>query len=379
MKSIAILALSVSLVSFETPAVEVIRLGVVAPLTGPQAHLGKDIENGARLALEEINAEKPTLGGQSVRFELLVEDDQADPKTATVVAQKLVDNGVKGVVGHLNSGASIPAARIYAEAGIAQISPSSTAVAYTHQGFKTTFRLVANDAQQGQALGEYVLRFGRRIAVIDDRTAYGQGLADEVIAAITSAGGEIVAREFTTDKATDFTAILTSIKAKRPNVIIFGGMDAQPAPMARQMKMLGIKSVFAGGDGVRSAEFLKLAGTAGEGTIGSSPGLPLERMPGGPAFSAKLSARFSSVQIYAPFSYDATRLLVAAMRQADSSDPKRYLPRLAHISFSGVIGPIAFDALGDLKDGPVSLYQATGGRWVPVETVTPRISAFAVR
>jgi branched-chain amino acid transport system substrate-binding protein len=347
----------------------VVKIGCVAPLTGPQAHLGKDIENGARLAIDEVNAGNPVLGGRPVRFELVVEDDQADPRTATVVAQKLVDSGVKGVVGHLNSGASIPASRIYAEAGVPQVSPGSTNITYTRQGFKTTFRVMANDAQQGRVLGQHAARLGRRVAVIDDRSAYGQGLADEVAAAVRASGAEVVGREFTTDKSTDFLAILTSIKGKRPDVVFYGGMDPQAAPMARQMRTLGVKATLLGGDGMQSAEFIRLAGPASEGVVGSSPGLPLEKMPGGGAFAERFTARFGKIQIYAPFAYDAARVIVAAMRQADSAEPDRYLPELAKVSLDGVIGPIRFDEYGDLKDGPVTLYQVQGGKWVPLETV----------
>lgn len=369
MKSKLMVAVLLAAVTLAAGAEEVVKIGCVAPLTGPQAHLGKDIENGARLAVEEINAGHPTLGGVPVRFELLVEDDQADPKTATLVGQKLVDSGVMGVIGHLNSGASIPASRIYADAGIAQVSPASTAVAYTHQGFKTTYRVMANDAQQGKVLGEYAVKLGKRVAVIDDRTAYGQGLIDEVVKSVQTAGGDVVGREFTTDKSTDFTAILTSLKAKRPDVLVFGGMDPQAAPMARQMKTLGIKSVFMGGDGMQSAELLKLAGSSAEGVIASSPGLPLEKMPGGAAFTQRFDARFGKIQIYAPFAYDAAQALIRAMLQAGSADPERYLPELAKIRIDGVIGSIAFDENGDLKDGPVTLYRVESGQWRPLETL----------
>lgn len=355
--------------SLTAGANEVIKIGCVAPLTGTQAHLGKDIENGCRLAVEEINAASPAFGRTPVAFELLVEDDQADPKTATVVAQKLVDSGVKGVVGHLNSGASIPASRIYSDAGIPQISPASTAVAYTHQGFKTTFRLMANDSQQGKVLGTYAVKLGKRVAVIDDRTAYGQGLIDEVVKAVQASGGELVGREFTTDKSTDFTAILTSLKAKKPDVIVFGGMDPQAAPLARQMKSLGIKAELMGGDGMQSAEFIKLAGPAAEGIYGSSPGLPLDKMPGGRDFTTKFNNRFGKVQIYAPFAYDATRVLIAAIGIAKSAQPEKYLSKLAGMQYDGVIGQIAFDEFGDLKNGPVTLYQVKDGQWVTVETL----------
>ena len=363
------LALALTLAAAAVQAADVVRIGVVAPLTGPQAHLGKDIENGARLAIDEANAANPTLGGKAVRFEVLAEDDQADPRPATIVGQKLVDAGVKGVVGHLNSGASIPASKIYSDAGVPQMSPASTAILYTRQGFKTTYRVMANDAQQGKALGQAAVKIGRRVAVVDDRTAYGQGLADEVAKAVVAAGGEVVGREFTTDKSTDFTAILTSLKAKKPDVIVFGGMDPQAAPMVRQMRQLGIKATFMGGDGMQSAQFLKLAGSVAEGVIGSSPGLPLEKMPGGGAFTRKFNARFGKIQIYAPFAYDAATVLVAAMRKADSAEPAKYLPELAKLSIDGVIGPISFDQYGDLKQGAVTLYQVKGGQWVPLETM----------
>lgn len=371
MKRVLHLCLGVILTTFgwTASADEVVKIGCAAPLTGPQAHLGQDIVNGARLAIDEINATSPKLGGKPVRFELVAEDDQADPRTATVVAQKFVDSGVKGVIGHLNSGASIPASRIYHDGRVPQISPCSTAVNYTHQGFDTTFRLMANDAQQGAALGEYAAKVGKRIAVVDDRTAYGQGLADEVVKALKARGIEPVAHEFTTDKSTDFTAILTSIKGKKPDVLVYCGMDAQGAPMVRQMRTLGIKGVFLGGDGIQTAEFIKLAGTATDGAVGSSPGLPLEKMPGGADFEKRFNAKHGKIQLYAPFAYDAVRVMVDAMRRADSADPEKYRAELSKTDTKGVIGPIAFDPLGDLKHGAVTLYQVKDGGWSAVETL----------
>jgi len=369
MRSNLLIAMMLAVVPWAATAADTVKIGCVAPLTGPQAHLGRDIENGARLAVDAINATNPTLGGKPVQFALQVEDDQADPKTATVVAQKLVDEGAKGVIGHLNSGASIPASRIYADNGVPQVSPASTAVAYTHQGFKTTFRLMANDSQQGRALGQYAVKLGKRVAVVDDRTAYGQGLIDEVVKAVKAAGGEVVGREYTTDKSTDFTAILTSIKGKKPDVVVFGGMDPQAAPMVRQMRTLGMKTAFMGGDGMQSAEFMKLAGSTAEGAIGSSPGLPLEKMPGGADFTKRFGEKFGKVQIYAPFSHDSAVVLIQAMLRAGSAEPAKYMPELVKTQVDGVIGPIAFDDKGDLKDGPVTLYQVKDGKWQAVETI----------
>lgn len=373
LKSIFLLsALSLAVVACgkkdEAPAgaTEVVKIGSVAPLTGPQSHLGKDQENGVRLAIEEANASGVMLGGKKVTFELAGEDDMADPRTATIVAQKLVDEQIKGVIGHLNSGTSIPASRIYSDAGIPQISPATTAVAYTTQGYKTTFRVITNDSQQGKVLGNFAVKTlgAKSVAIIDDRTAYGQGLADEVEKAVKAAGATVVAHEFTTDKSTDFMAILTSIKGKKPDVIFFGGMDGQGAPLAKQMKSLGLTAKLLGGDGIQSPEFIKLAAADAEGVYGSSPGQPLALMPGGNEFSQRFSAKYGIVQIYSPYAYDATRAMIDAMKRADSAVPANYLPELAKTNFSGVTGPIAFDEKGDIQGGAVTVYQVQGGEWV---------------
>jgi ABC-type branched-subunit amino acid transport system substrate-binding protein len=221
----------------------VVKIGHVGPTSGQIAHLGKDNENGARMAIDELNAKGVTIGGKKVKFELLAEDDAADPKQGTAAAQKLVDAKVNGVIGHLNSGTTIPASKIYSDAGIPQISPSATNPKYTRNGYKTAFRVVADDVHLGGTLGKYAVKElkGKSIAVIDDRTAYGQGVADEFEKGVKAAGGKTVGREFTNDKATDFTAILTSLKAKKPDIVFFGGMDAVAGPMMRQMKQLGIR------------------------------------------------------------------------------------------------------------------------------------------
>ena len=353
------------------PPEVVVKIGSVAPLTGPQSHLGKDNENGTRLAIEEVNAKGLMIGGAKVRFELLSEDDQADPKTGTIVAQKLVDAKVAGVIGHLNSGTTIPASKIYHDAGIVQISPSATNPKYTEQGYQGAFRVMANDVQQGKTLGDYaVSKMGaKRIAIIDDRTAYGQGLADEFEKAAKAGGATLVGREYTNDKATDFRAILTSIKGKKPDLVFYGGMDAQAGLMVAQMKTLAVKARFLAGDGAQSPEFIKLAGPAADGVVASSPGLPLDKMPGGKGFTDKFTAKFGPIQIYAPFAYDATLTLIEAMTKANSTDPGKYLPELARISRQGVTGPIAFDAKGDLKNGPITLYVVKEGKWNPLETV----------
>ena len=348
-----------------------VQLGHVAPLTGPQAHLGKDNENAARMAIDDLNAKALEIGGAKVKFALVAEDDQADPKQGTIVAQKLVDAKVNGVIGHLNSGTTIPASKIYSDAGIPQISGSATNPKYTQQGFTTTFRVMANDVQQGKVLGEYAEKqlAAKKVAIIDDRSAYGQGLADEVEKAVVAAGGKVVAREFTNDKATDFAAILTKIKSKKADVIFYGGMDAQGGPMAKQMKSLGVKAKFLTGDGGCTPEFIKLAGAASEGQYCSLPGVPLEQMPGGKAFSDAFTAKFGQIQLYAPYVYDAVLVMVDAMKRADSVESAKFLPEIGKTDYQGVTAKIQFDEKGDLKGGAISLYQVKDGKWEYRETI----------
>jgi branched-chain amino acid transport system substrate-binding protein len=351
------------------PSELIIKIGHVGPTSGAIAHLGKDNEMGARMAIDDLNAKGVMIGGQKAKFELLAEDDAADPKQGTAVAQKLVDAKVQGVIGHLNSGTTIPASKIYSDAGIPQISPSATNPKYTRNGYKTTFRVVADDVHLGGTLGKYAVTElkGKNIAVIDDRTAYGQGVAEEFAKGVKAAGGNVVGREFTNDKATDFTAILTGLKAKKPDVIFFGGMDAVAGPMLRQMKQLGITAKFMGGDGICSGELPKLAaGTMADsqvfcaeaGGVDGAGKVKLEK------FKADFKKKFNAdVQIYAPYVYDATMVMADAMVKAGSADPAKYLPVLAKTSgYDGVTGTISFDEKGDIKNGALTLYTYKAGK-----------------
>jgi branched-chain amino acid transport system substrate-binding protein len=347
---------------------QVVKIAHVGPITGPIAHLGKDNENGARMAIEELNKQGITLDGKKTRFVLMAEDDASDPKQATAVAQKLVDAKVAGVIGHVNSGTSIPASKIYYDAGIPQISPSTTSAKYTQQGFNTTFRVVANDSQLGGALGRYAANtlHAKTAAVIDDRTAYGQGLAEEFTKAAKAAGMTIVATQYTNDKATDFNAILTSFKAKKPDVVFFGGLDAGAGPMLRQMKQLGIQAKFMGGDAICTSDLPKLAGDgisndqvicAEAGGVEESGRKALD------AYKTAYKIKYGKdIVIYAPYTYDALMTMVDAMQKAKSADPKKYLPELAKIHHQGVTGVISFDPKGDIKDGSLTLYTYKDGK-----------------
>jgi branched-chain amino acid transport system substrate-binding protein len=336
-----------------------VKIGHVAPLTGPIAHLGKDNENGARLALEEINKAGLTIDGKKVVLTLVPEDDAEDPKTATQVAQKLVDAKVVGVVGHLNSGTSIPASKIYSDAGITQISPSATNPDYTKQGFKTTYRLVATDAQQGPALANYVSKTlnAKTVAIIDDSTQYGKGLADEFEKTVKASGVKVVTREASNNKATDFKAILTKIKGSKPDVSMYGGMDATGGPLTKQAAELGIKAKIVGGDGMCTEKLAELAGDAVVNVTCSEAGKALSKMAQGADFQKRYKERFNTdVQIYAPFTYDAVYVLVYAMKRANSTDPAKILVVMPDTKMNGLVGNIAFDDKGDMKEGVITLY-----------------------
>jgi branched-chain amino acid transport system substrate-binding protein len=348
-----------------------VRIGHVAPLSGGQAHYGKDNERGAIMAVEDLNAKGLTIGGKKVRFKLLSEDDAADPKQGTQAAQKLVDAKVHGVVGHLNSGTTIPASKIYSDAGIPQITPSATNPKYTQQGFKTAFRLLANDNALGAAMANYATKTlkAKKVAVIDDRSAYGQGVADIFEKIAKENGATVVTRQFTSDKAVDFNAILTAIKAAGPEAIFYGGMDSQAGPMLRQMKQLGINAKFMGGDGICTVEIAKLAGDAiGDHVACAEGGASLDKMPKGKDFKARFEAKYKEpIQVYAPYVYDGVQTLVAAMQKANSVEPAKYLPELAKIQYDGVTTKVTFDATGELKDAATTIYTYPAGKKTPIK------------
>ena len=352
-----------------------VKIGHVGPTSGGIAHLGKDNENGARMAIDELNAKGVMIGGRKAKFELLAEDDAADPKQGTAVANKLVDAKVNGVIGHLNSGTTIPASKIYFDAGIPQISPSATNPKYTRQGFNTAFRVVADDVQLGGTLGRYAVNTlkGKSIVTIDDRTAYGQGVADEFSKAVKASGGSIQDVQYTTANATDFTAILTAIKAKKPDIVFYGGMDAVAGPMIRQMKQLGIDSKVMGGDGICSGELPKLAGGAmsdGQVICAEAGGVEGQQKVGMAKFKEDYKKKYGiDVQIYAPYVYDAVNVMVAAMVKAGSADPAKYLPALAATNYVGVTGPIAFDSKGDIKNGALTIHSYKGDKMTDIAVV----------
>ena len=345
-----------------------IKIGHVAPLTGGNAHLGKDNENGARLAIEEANAANIKIDGKNAKFALVAEDDQEDPKVGATVAQKLVDSQVAGVVGHLNSGTSIPASPIYNQAGIPVISGSATNPKLTEQGFKNQFRVVGRDDQQGPAIATYLAneRKPKLVAVVDDASAYGEGIANEVEKTLRAANVKVLPREKGTNKTNDWKAVLTKLRGRNPDAVFYGGMTSTAAPLLKQGRELGMKAVFSFGDGACEGEMVKLAGNAAtEGMLCSQAGIPVEAAS--KKFLEAYKKRFNQDPIiYAPFTYDAANLLIDAMKKANSPDPKKYLPELQKIAFNGATGPIAFDEKGDRKDAEITIFAMKGGKLEPI-------------
>ena len=351
---------------------QVVKIGHVAPISGAQAHYGKDNENGARMAIEDLNAQGVTIGGKKIKFELQGEDDAADPKQGTAAAQKLCDSKVAGVVGHLNSGTTIPASKVYNDCGIPMVTGAATNPNLTKPGYKTTHRIIATDNSLGAGLAAYAAETLKlkTVAVVDDRTAYGQGVADVFKKVALAKGMKVVDEQFTHDKATDFMAILTAIKAKKPDAIFFGGMDPQAGPMLRQMEQLGMADVkYFGGDGVCTSEIAKLAAGAKTLTnvICAEGGASLAKMPGGMEWKKRYDAKYpGQFQVYSPYTYDATMLLVDAMKRANSVDPKVYTPEIRKSNFKGVTAAIAFEENGEMKNPAITLYKYVDGKKTPL-------------
>ena len=363
--SIALAAAALLLASQAALAQEqVVKIGITGPLSGANAFAGKDNENGVRLALEELNAKKVSVGGKTIKFELKSEDDQGDPKAGVAVAQKLVDAGVRFVLGPYNSGVAIPASRIYNDAG-AIMSTVGTNPKVTQSGYKAVFRMVASDTQLGASMAGYAAKQLKlkNIGVIDDRTAFGQGIAMEFVKQAKASGITVAAHEFTTDKATDFAAILTKLKSKNVDAIFFGGYAPQGAPMVRQMRQLGLNVKLLGGDTLCSPEMAKLGGDAiGENVLCAQGGAILDKQADGPAFQARYKARFKQApDVYAASFYDQTMFIAQSMKAANSLDPSVVAAAMRAASYKGVVGTYAYDANGNMKQSTVTVYTFKNG------------------
>ena len=352
---------------------QIIKIGHIGPTSGPQAHFGKDDENGVRMAIEDLNAKGMEIGGKKVKFVLVAEDDVADPKQGTAASQKLCDDKVAGAVAFVNSGVAIPSSKVFQDCGIPMITGAATNPDLTKPGWNTTSRVIANDNALGAALASYAAKNLKlkNVAVIDDRTAYGQGLANVFKKDAEKQGIKIVANEFTNDKATDFMAILTSIKAKKPDAIFYGGMYGQAGPMLRQMAQLGMNDVkMFGGDGICVTELAKVAAGAKplENVVCADGGASIAKMPGGTEWKKRYDAKYpGQFQVYSPYFYDGTMLLADAMKRANSWDPKVYIPFLQKSDYSGVTSKIQFEKNGEMKNPSYTLSRYVNGNKTPID------------
>lgn len=367
--TMAPLALALLVATHVNAAEQTVKIGVSGPLSGANAFAGKDNENGVRLAVEELNAQKIQVGGNVLRFVLQSEDDQGDPKQGVNVAQKLADAGVKFVLGPYNSGVAIPASRVYNDNGIL-MSTVGTNPKITQAGYPTVFRIVASDTQVGAAVAEYAARElkVKNIGVIDDRTAFGQGIAMEFKRQAQKAGIKVAGHEYTNDKASDFASILTSLRAKKVDAIFFGGYAPQGAPMARQMKQLGLNVPLLGGDTLCSPEMARLGGAAvGENVRCAQAGAIVAKQPGGPAFVANYKKRFGrEPDVYAPSFYDQTRFIAQAIQDAKSIEPAKVGAAMHKITYQGVVGSYGYDAKGNLNKTSVTIYTFKNGALAPL-------------
>jgi branched-chain amino acid transport system substrate-binding protein len=343
-----------------------VKVGVVAPMSGPLAQYGKDIANGAQIAVDELNADHFMIKGKRARFELVVEDDKASPDEGRLAAKRLIDADVAAVFGHFNSGVSIAAAPLYAEAGIPQLSVS-TNPKYTRMGLKTAFRITADDIQQGATIARLMsekLRT-RSLYLVDDKTTFGVGIADEVDRGIKNRSIQAL-RASVDPKSGDFDGLAQKIHDAHADAVFFGGDEAAGLPLLKALRKTGSTARFVVADAMCDASTVKGAkGDADRNYYCTIAGVPPSWLSSGIGFTELYKAKFGTPGAYSTLSYDGVHILAQAMQQAGSTKPSDIVPVLAKGSFSGKIqGSIEFDAKGDIKEGTVVIYQSVGGELV---------------
>ena len=342
----------------------VIRIGAAGPMTGDQSKMGMDLKNAAELAVNEWNEKGGVLGKKIV---LLAGDDQADPKQAVSVANKFINQKAAAVVGHWNSSCSIPASKYYQDANVVMISPATTNPQLTRQGFRLVFRVCGTDDQQGSVAAAFVLNklHPSRVAIIHDKTAYGQGLADYFKkglgdrATVVYYGG-IIQRD------PDYKAVLTTIKENKPDLYFFGGIYPEAGRLVRQAKEIGLNIPMITGDGVYDPTFISIAGKSAEGTY-----ITFGKEPAGLAsaqsFMQKYKAKYGDPGPYSIYSYDAANILLTAIAQTGTTDGAKLAAYIAKTNFHGAFGDISFDEHGDVAKAPYVIWQVKDGKFIEVQ------------
>ncbi len=343
---------------------KVIRIGAAGPMTGDQSKMGIDLRNGVELAVAEWN-EKGALLGKKIL--VVPGDDQADPKQAVSIANKFINQKVNAVVGHWNSNCSINASTYYNAANIVSISPASTNPRLTQQGYKTVFRVCGTDDQQGGVAAEFVLKTvkPKRVAVLHDKTTYGQGLADYFKKAVETQV-PVVFYDGIQTRDPDYKAVLTSMKQKNPDVYFFGGVYPEAGRLVRQAKEVGLNIPMITGDGVYDPTFIAIAGKSAEGTyvtFGKDPsGLPTSK-----TFNEKYTAKYGAPGPYSIYAYDAANIILTAIQQTGTTDGLKLAEYISRNTFKGAFGDISFDKNGDVTKAPYVVWQVRDGKFVQVQ------------
>ncbi len=343
----------------------VIKIGAAGPMTGDQAKMGQDIVHGVTLAVEEWNARGGVL---TKRIVIVTGDDRRDPREAVSVANKMVNERVAGVIGHFNSSCSIPASKIYFEYKVIQITPASTNPQLTEQNYQTVFRVCGRDDQQGIIGAKFVLEKikKRRIAILHDKTTYGQGLADEFKRNVEKEKTAIVcAYEGIIQGDNDFTAVLTKIKQKKPEVLYYGGIYPEAGLLVKQMKQLGLDAIFVSGDGVIDPEFIKIGGEATEGTyLSFSPSI--EDKPSAKHFIEIYTSKYGEPGPYSIYAYDAANIILKAIDLARTTDCEKLAETIHQMKYEGAMGEIQFDEKGDVLVAPYIFWTVKDGKFIPL-------------
>jgi branched-chain amino acid transport system substrate-binding protein len=342
----------------------VIKIGAAGPMTGDQSKMGIDLKNAAELAVSEWNEKGGVLGKKIV---LLVGDDQHDPKQAVSVANKFINQKAVAVVGHWNSSCSIPTSKYYNDANMVMISPATTNPQFTMQGFKKVFRVCGTDDQQGRVAAEFVLKTlqPKRVAIIHDKTAYGQGLADFFKKALGDRV-QVVYYGGIIQGDPDYKAVLTTIKQSRPELYFFGGIYAEAGRLVRQAKEVGLGIPMITGDGVYDPTFISIAGKSAEGTyitFGKEPaGISSARV-----FIERYKAKYGEPGPYSIYAYDAANIILTAIAQTGATDGNKMADYISKNTFHGAFGDISFDKNGDVTKAPYVIWQVKDGKFVEVQ------------
>jgi branched-chain amino acid transport system substrate-binding protein len=339
------LALAASLAFAGTASAQV-KVAVAGPLTGPNAAFGAQLKNGAEMAAADINA-KGGMNGQKI--ELSFGDDVSDPKQGVSVANKFVGDGVKFVIGHFNSGVTMPASTVYAENGILMISPSATNPQITERGLWNVFRTCGRDDQQGEIAGKYIAEHlkGKKVALVHDKTTYGKGLADETQKELHKLGVKEVLYEGVNTGEKDFSALVSKIKAAGADIVYWGGLHTEGGLIVRQMRGQGVNAVLMGGDGITTDEFAAVGGPGVEGTLMTFPPDPQKR-PEAAEVVKKFLAKNFKPESYTLYAYAALQIVADAANQAKTNDPKKVAQFIKGKTFKTVIGDIGYNSKGDI-------------------------------